>query len=134
MGLGVAGAGVAGAGSEAPGVAGVAACSGLCASPTSCVGALGVAAPPLPLFGVAGPAFLLDGAFEDFGVPTAGEAAVETSLDGLAVPFFEEECSERSCSICRAEVMKSCQIRAGKVPPSTGLLLKLVVIGISLFG
>ena len=36
--------------------------------------------------------------------------------------------------ICSAWTMKSCQMLAGKVPPSTGPPLYSVVIGISLFG
>jgi hypothetical protein len=43
-------------------------------------------------------------------------------------------CSARAVSMCIAEVMKSCQIRAGKVPPNTGPPLKAFVIGTSLFG
>ena len=39
-----------------------------------------------------------------------------------------------SCRSGSAEVMKSCQISAGKVPPSTGPPLKSVVIGTSLSG
>ena len=34
-------------------------------------------------------------------------------------------CSARVLSICSAEVMKSCQISAGKVPPSTGLAVEV---------
>ena len=42
--------------------------------------------------------------------------------------------SARDLSIVRAEVMKSCQISAGKVPPRTGPPSKSVSIGISLLG
>jgi hypothetical protein len=88
----------------------------------------------LPLFCVAGAVFLLDGALEGFGAVTAGVVAVVISLGSLPVLFFEAERSERYCSICSAEVMKSCQISAGKVPPSTGPPSKSLVIGISLLG
>jgi hypothetical protein len=43
-------------------------------------------------------------------------------------------CSARALSTFIAAVMKSCQIRAGNVPPSTGPPLKAFVIGTSLFG
>lgn len=45
-----------------------------------------------------------------------------------------DACSARALSMCRAEVMKSCQINAGKVPPSTGPPLNWVVIGTRPFG
>lgn len=46
---------------------------------------------------------------------------------------FEEDW-ERSCPTWIADSMKLCQIKAGKVPPSTGVPPKSVVIGTRLLG
>ncbi len=52
----------------------------------------------------------------------------------LAEPLGCAACSARSFSIPSAETMKSCQISAGNVPPSTGPPSNWVVIGTRLFG
>jgi hypothetical protein len=66
------------------------------------------------------------------------EAGASLEVD-VPAPFSEPSplsaaCSARVLSIWVAEVMKSCQINAGNVPPSTGPPLKSLVIGTSLFG
>ena len=59
-------------------------------------------------------------------------------LEVPAAPLVEDfgwaACSARAFSTCSAEVMKSCQISAGNVPPSTGVPLNWVVIGTRPFG
>jgi DNA-3-methyladenine glycosylase len=87
---------------------------------------------PVPLPGTVGVAWLVevpvpvDGVLSSPGAPVVEVPVVE--VPGAA------PCSARALSMASAEVMNWCQISAGKVPPSTGVPLKSVVIGTSFVG
>jgi len=66
------------------------------------------------------------------GTELSGPLVVEPALEELA--RLLAACSARTLSICIEAVMKSCQISAGNVPPSTGPPLKALVIGTRLLG
>src|ERR1700684_612351 len=131
-GAGAAGRGVTGAG---VGVAGAASPAAPDPSPPSlpepCVaGAVscGSEAPPLECLAALG----------DWVVGASPLAGASVWAPAAVVLFFalpaEEVWLARLFSTWMAESMKLCQMSAGKVPPSTGLPPKSVVIGTRLFG
>ena len=103
-----------------------------------CAPALGAAELPLAALGAAGVGVFARRRRRARGAAGGGACRRSSSFRAGgargALLSCGAACSARSCSISSAETMKSCQISAGNVPPSTGLPLKSVVIGIELVG